>query len=116
MQANLLHRAMDLLKNHQYLMPATNYGQLNLANGGSNEQLSIDLNNWLSNHFRCDHPMHILHQRSMLCRKMMKFIEQGSIDKLRHIFVEEQNVPITFCKKRPTLFYKIFAVSCFNEK
>ena len=71
---------------------------------------------WLSNHVRCDHPMHILHQRGMLCRKTMKFIEQGSIDKLRHIFVEEQNVHFTFCEKRPTLFYKIFAVSCFNEK
>ena len=69
------------------------------------------MNNWLSrpNHFRCDHPMHILHQRGMLCTKMMKFIEQGSMDKLRHIFVKEQNVHFT-------LFYKIFAVSCFNGK
>ena len=50
--------------------------------------ISIDLNNWLSNHFRCQ-PMHTLHQRGMFSRKTMKFIEQGSIDKLRHNFVEE---------------------------
>ena len=61
------------------------------------QQLSIDLNNWLSNHFRCNHPMHILHQHGMLCRKTMKFIEQGTIDKLRHIIVEEQNVLQNLC-------------------
>ena len=49
----------------------------------SKERIKKQYNCIKRNNFRCDHPMHILHQRGMLCRKTMKFIEQGSIDKLR---------------------------------